>query len=113
MEGKYELTIGGRLGPGVEDAKEVRCLNRIIRGTAWGVEYAADPRLIERLLEQVNLEGANGSASPGVKVSAHQVPSEERSFEVPPLLRIIFRPTGPTSYMLLMRFVGSCHDQAT
>ena len=44
MEAKYELTIGGRLGPGAEDAKEVICLNRIIRWTARGIEYEADPR---------------------------------------------------------------------
>ena len=72
MESKYKLTIGGRLGPGAQDAKEVRCRNRIIRWTLRGIEYEADPRLVE-----VNPEGANGSASPGVKISAHQVPSEE------------------------------------
>ena len=53
MEERHELTIGGRLGPAPTDSKEVRCLNRIIRWTNVGIEYEADPRLVERLVEQV------------------------------------------------------------
>ena len=37
MEAKYELTVGGRLGPAACDSKEVRCLNRIIRWTDRGI----------------------------------------------------------------------------
>ena len=76
MEKRYELTVGGRLGPALEDAKEVRCLNRIIRWTPNGIEYEADPRLVERLVEQVGLEGANGAATPGAKVASHEIVNE-------------------------------------
>ena len=76
MEKRYELTVGGRLGPAPEDSKEVRCLNRVIRWTARGIEYEADPRLAERLIEQVGLEGANGAATPGAKVGAHEINTE-------------------------------------
>ena len=76
MEKRYELTVGGRLGPALEDAKEVRCLNRIIRWTPNGIEYEADPRLVERFVEQVGLEGANGAATPGAKVASHEIVNE-------------------------------------
>ena len=73
MKAKYELTVGGRLGPGPNDAKEVSVLNRIIRWTAKGIEYEADPRQVEKLLVEIELEGANGAATPGQKILAHQV----------------------------------------
>ena len=120
MDAKYELTIGGRLGPGVEDAKEVRCLNRIIRWTARGIEYEADPRLVERLLEQVNLVGANRSASPGVKITAHQVPSEEElpqsewtKFRGAAALANYLSAGRPDVICAAKEVVDSCHDRAT
>ena len=76
MESRYELTIGGRLGPGAQDAKEVRCLNRIIRWTNRGIQYEADPSLAERLIQQVGLEGANGAATPGAKTGANDIANE-------------------------------------
>ena len=73
----YELTKGGRLGPGAEDAKQGVILNRIIRWTPEGVEYEADPRQVERLLEETGLEGANSVATPGVKMLAQQYADDE------------------------------------
>ena len=72
---RYELTRGGRLGPAPEDDKEASVLNRIVRWTPAGIEYEADPRQVERLLVEVELEGekVNGSATPGVNVHAHQI----------------------------------------
>ena len=49
----YELTVGGRLGPGPKDDKEARVLNRIVRWTNHGLEYEADPGQFERLLEEL------------------------------------------------------------
>ena len=51
MEDHYELTVGGRLGAGANDDKEATVLNRVIRSTDTGIEYEADPRQVERLLE--------------------------------------------------------------
>jgi len=76
MKSKYELTVGGRLGPGPSDAKEISMLNRIVRWTPRGIEYEADPRQVEKLLREIELEGANGAVTPGVKVLSHQVESE-------------------------------------
>ena len=64
---EYEITIGPRLGPGPNDAKESRALNRIIRWCEGHVEYEADPRQIERLVAECGLEGAKSVATPGVK----------------------------------------------
>ena len=71
----YELTVGGRLGPGPTDDKEATVLNQINRGTEHGIEYEAGPRQVERLLEELELEGdgVKGVVTPGVKVQSYQV----------------------------------------
>ena len=46
----YELTVGGRLGPGPTDNKETIVLGWVIRWTDEGIEYEADPRQVEKLL---------------------------------------------------------------
>ena len=69
MEERYELTESGRLGPGPQDDKEVKVLNRIVRWTAQGVEYEADPRQSERLIGECGLTGATPMTTPGVKIS--------------------------------------------
>ena len=64
------------MGPGPSDAKEVSVLNRIVRWTPKGIDYEADPRQVEKLLQEMELEGANGAATPGQKVLSHQIESE-------------------------------------
>ena len=51
-------------------------MNRIVRWTSTGIEYEADPRQVEKLLQEIELEGANGAATPGRKVLAHQIETE-------------------------------------
>ena len=46
----------GRLGPGKDDAKEILFFNRVVRYTNVGLEYEADPRQGERLLESLGLD---------------------------------------------------------
>ena len=50
LEAVYELTRGGRLGPGAKDDKEATVLNRVVRWTSAGLEYKADPRQVEKFL---------------------------------------------------------------
>ena len=38
LEATYELRKGGRMGPGAEDEKEGRILNRVVRWTPEGLE---------------------------------------------------------------------------
>ena len=54
---RYELTKGGRLGPGAAETNEARVIIRIVRWTPTGLEYEADPRQAERLLEDLGLAG--------------------------------------------------------
>ena len=79
LRSHYELTVGGRLGPGCKDDKEATVLNRVIRWTDDGVEYEADPRKVEKLLEELELDGdgVNGVVTPGLKAQAHQVQGEK------------------------------------
>ena len=74
-EEKYELTIGGRLGASKKDSREALILNRVIRWTPEGIEYEADPRQVEKLLAEVELDGSEvkGCATPSAKPLAHQI----------------------------------------
>ena len=56
---EYEIAVGPRLGPGAQDAKEGRALNRSIRWCETHIEYEADPRQVERLIAECGMEGAN------------------------------------------------------
>ena len=77
LEAKYELKKGGRLGPGPDDAKEATCLNRVIRWCSDGLEYEADPRQVEKLVEQLELEGAKSCVTPGIKALPEQHESDK------------------------------------
>ena len=74
LEGKYELRKGGRLGPADGDCKELTVLNRVIRWSEGGIEYEADPRQVERLIEGLHLgEGCKSVATPGLKSVIEQL----------------------------------------
>ena len=99
MKNKYELTVGGRLGPGPKDDKEISVLNRIICWTPHGIQCEAAPRQVEKLLREIELEGANGAVTPGQKILSHQAESEvelpERDFtRFRALVPTIWLPTG-------------------
>ena len=85
---RYELTIGPRLGPGPNDAKEARALNRVVRWCEDRIEYEADPRQAERLISECGLEGANAMATPGVRPTAAEVAADQ---ELPSQLSTAFR----------------------
>ena len=72
------LTKGGRLGPGAADAKEASCLNRIVRWCDAGLEYEADPRQAEKLIEELQFnDGVNSCVTPGVKVGLSQIEEDK------------------------------------
>ena len=74
---KYELKEAARLGPAAEDDKEARILNRVVRWTADGLEYEADPRQGEKLVEELGLEGAKGVVTPAVKPSMSAINADK------------------------------------
>ncbi len=84
----YELDVGPRLGPGPEDAKEGRVLNRVVRWCDSHIEYEADPRQVERLVAECGLEGAKGVATPGVKATFKKL---EDDTDLPEHLTTAFR----------------------
>ncbi len=73
----YECTIQPRIGPGENDAKEGVVLNRVIRWTADGIEYEADPRQAEKLVSECGLAGSNTMATPGLRASFAEVEKDQ------------------------------------
>ena len=74
---EYEVTIGPRLGPGPDDAKEGRALNRAIRWCEDRIEYEADPRQAERLIAECGLEGCQTMATPGVRATGQDLEQDQ------------------------------------
>ena len=66
---EYEISVGPRLGPGPNDAKQARALNRVITWHDGRIEYEADPRQAERLINECGLTGANAMGTPGAKIT--------------------------------------------
>ena len=74
---RYELSKGGRIGPGPTDDKEGLVLNRVIRWTDSGLEYEAEPRQADKLLEEMGLEGTNTVATLWTKALPEQVAADK------------------------------------
>ena len=51
-------------------------LNRIVRWTSSGLEYEADPRQSEKLVQELGLENCRTVATPAVKVTEEQAQSD-------------------------------------
>ncbi len=77
LEKVYELKESARLGPGPNDDKEAQMLHRIIRWTPEGLEYEADPRLHEQVVQDLGLKGCKGVGTPGVKPTYEQIQSDK------------------------------------
>ena len=73
----YGLEESARLGPGKDDDKEARMLNRVIRWTPEGLEYEEDPRLHEQIASDLGLVGCKGVGTPGVKPTFEQIEGDE------------------------------------
>ncbi len=80
--------MGPRLGPGPNDAKEGRALNRVIRWCEDRIEYEAGPRQAERLIAECGLEGCQTMATPGVRATGQDL---EQDQELPTRLNTAFR----------------------
>jgi len=57
------------LGPGEDEQKKITFLGRSICWTGRGLEYEADPKHVQVLLEEWDMKACRGVASPGVKES--------------------------------------------
>ena len=81
FEAKYELKKGGRLGPALDDVKDLTVLHRVIRWAGDGVEYEADPRQCERHLKGLGFDdGCTSTATLGRKAFIQQL-KEDKPFD--------------------------------
>ena len=72
----YEIQTQ-KVGPGSNQDKEGKVLNRIVRCTGDGWEYEADPRHAELIVEQLGVSGSRTLTSPGVDGSAEEDTPED------------------------------------
>lgn len=74
----FEIKHKGRLGHDINDLKEMRLLNRILRIDDHGLLYEADPRHVELLARELDLDHATPYVAPGVKQSiSEEAPPDE------------------------------------
>jgi len=51
MAGWFEIKVRGKMGPEINDLKEIIILNRTLTWTEWGIKLVADPEHAEKLIE--------------------------------------------------------------
>ena len=74
---KFEVKIRGRLGPGVNDQKSIRILNRILEWSQDGLWYEADQRHAEIFVKDLGLEHDKvRSELPGERLSYEEEDEE-------------------------------------
>ena len=64
---RYEIKDSGIMGPGEDDIKEVRVLNRLISWREDCIEYEADPRHVQIIAETMGIGNAKPVTTPGVR----------------------------------------------
>ena len=67
MQDEYEVKIRAKMGPGPNDDKSVRILNRCIEWRKDGIAYEADPRHAEMAVREMEVQDGNSVNSPGTK----------------------------------------------
>ena len=77
VSAEYDVKIGPQLGPGGNDAKEMRVLNRVVTWHDNRVEYEADPQQGERLIEECSLTGSNPMEIPDAKSTFQDYQADE------------------------------------
>ena len=107
MRKKYELKVGGKLGPGENDDKEATVLNRVIRWCEDSIEYEADPRQAEKLVYELGLEGAKTVVTPGLKVTPEQI---SRDLPLPESKITMFRASSARSNYLSADRIDLCYS---
>ena len=70
LKAKYLLKMRGILGPGENDQKEVVVLNRILRWQDGVFQYEADPRHVEQILRDMEMQDCRPCVSPSTRPRA-------------------------------------------
>ena len=69
LAANFEVKFRARLGPGAEDDKAVRVLNRVLTWTPDGLTYEADQRHADLIVQALGLEKAQPVCTPGIRNS--------------------------------------------
>jgi len=56
IKSRFEVKFRARLGPGEQDDKSVRILNRIVEWTKEGIRYESDQRHVDIMIKQMGLD---------------------------------------------------------
>ena len=71
MSREFEVKLRGKLGPEDGDDKAIRIVNRIVEWTEEGINYEADPRHAEIIVQQLGLGGKAATVTtPGTRQEA-------------------------------------------
>ena len=77
MKAVFACKVEGTIGPGPQDLKEARVLNRVISWHPWGIRYEADPRHAEVLVRELQVQDKECTVTPGVKRSVEEIEGDE------------------------------------
>ena len=83
---QYKTKVRGILGPDLHDMKAMTILNRIVEWTNAGIQYEADPRHVDLIIEELGLENANGSDVTGSKVDISETVGLDQGSKVGEIL---------------------------
>ena len=67
LRSKYPVKVRAVLGPGSEDDHEGEILNRRVRWVDGEVTFGADPKHVEKMLQDMRLAECNPGLVPGAK----------------------------------------------
>ena len=77
IQERFEVKFRGRLGPGAEDDKSIRILNRVVEWSKEGIHYEVDQRHAELIVSQLGLSGsAKALSAPGKKEDSNEEDEE-------------------------------------
>ena len=96
MKRAFVCKVEGVMGPGPEDLKEARVLNRVISWHPWGIRYEADPRHAEVLVRELQVHEKESTVTPGVKRTVEDVEGDralEKEEEITAYRALAARPT--------------------
>ena len=93
LEKRFEVKQTGHIGFGVNDAKELKILNRTIKIDVLNDEMTleADTKLAENALESMKLNGAKGVDSPRVRRNEEQTAQIENSEKLTSVESTLYR----------------------
>ena len=75
MQEEYAIKNRGRLGPDKHDQKSITILNRCVEWRSDGIDYEADPRHAEIIIEERGVQNSSPVVTAGIKTSL--IPEED------------------------------------